>query len=52
MEEVGLLTPQALRTSCLRTGQVGYIIAGLRSTRQARIGDTMLTYILENFVIN
>lgn len=41
VQEVGLLTPQALRTGELRAGQVGYVIAGLRSTRQARIGDTM-----------
>jgi GTP-binding protein LepA len=41
VQEVGLLTPQSLRTGELRTGQVGYVIAGLRSTRQARIGDTM-----------
>jgi len=41
VQDVGLLTPIALRTGSLRTGQVGYVIAGLRSTRQARIGDTM-----------
>lgn len=41
VQEVGVLTPQSLRTKELRTGQVGYIIAGLRSTRQARIGDTI-----------
>lgn len=41
VQEVGILTPTALRTTVLRPGQVGYIIAGMRSTRQARIGDTM-----------
>eukprot|EP01039_Chlorochromonas_danica_P006650 gene6651-7350_t len=41
VQEVGLLTPQPLRTGRLAAGQVGYVIAGLRSTRQARIGDTM-----------
>lgn len=41
VQEVGILTPQSVRTSELRAGQVGYVIAGLRSTRQARIGDTM-----------
>lgn len=41
VQEIGLLTPQSLRTSELYAGQVGYVIAGLRSTRQARIGDTM-----------
>lgn len=41
VQEVGILTPQPLRTGSLRVGQVGYVIGGLRSTRQARIGDTM-----------
>jgi GTP-binding protein LepA len=41
VQEIGILTPQSVRTSMLRAGQVGYVIAGLRSTRQARIGDTM-----------
>ena len=39
--EVGFLTPVALRTGYLRPGQVGYVIGGMKSTRQARIGDTM-----------
>lgn len=41
VQEIGILTPLSIRTSELRAGQVGYVIAGLRSTRQARIGDTM-----------
>ncbi len=41
VQDIGLLTPHALRTKSLRAGQVGYVIAGLRSTRQARLGDTM-----------
>lgn len=41
VQEVGILTPKMLRTNSLSTGQVGYVIAGMRATRQARIGDTM-----------
>ena len=41
VQEIGLLTPNPLRTSMIKTGQVGYVICGMRSTRQARIGDTM-----------
>jgi GTP-binding protein LepA len=41
VQEIGILTPTPLRTNVLKTGQVGYVIAGMRSTRQARIGDTM-----------
>lgn len=41
VQEIGLLTPGTLRTRILGTGQVGYVIAGLKSTRQARIGDSV-----------
>lgn len=41
VQEIGILTPTPLRTSSLTTGQVGYVICGMRTTRQARIGDTM-----------
>ena len=41
IQEVGILLPKQLRTKSLSCGQVGYVIAGLRSTRQARVGDTM-----------
>ena len=40
-QEIGILTPRSLRTGELSVGQVGYVIAGMRSTRQARIGDTV-----------
>lgn len=41
VQEIGLLTPTQLRTGMLACGQVGYVIAGLRSTKQAQSGDTM-----------
>lgn len=41
VQEIGVLAPEPLRTGVISTGQVCYVIAGLRSTRQARIGDTM-----------
>jgi GTP-binding protein LepA len=41
VQEVGILSPEPIRTGLMTQGQVGYVIAGLRSTRQARIGDTM-----------
>jgi GTP-binding protein LepA len=47
VQDVGLLTPAPLRTHRLTAGQVGYVVSGIRSTRQARIGDTM--YIPEDF---
>ncbi|CAM9278328.1 unnamed protein product [Ascophyllum nodosum] len=42
VQEVGLLTPGPTRTGALYPGQVGYMIAGMRSTRQATMGDTIM----------
>ncbi len=41
VQDVGVLCPYQLRTGRLLTGQVGYVIAGMRSTRQAQMGDTL-----------
>lgn len=40
VSQVGLLTPEPAATQQLRTGQVGYVITGMKSTRSARLGDT------------
>jgi translation elongation factor EF-4 len=37
---VGLLTPEAHPTQALLTGQVGYLICGLKNVKAARVGDT------------
>eukprot|EP00899_Mesostigma_viride_P017083 jgi/Mesvir1/25376/Mv01418-RA.2 len=39
--EVGILTPELRPTGVLYTGQVGYLISGMKSTRDARVGDTL-----------
>lgn len=41
LQEIGVMTPKMARTGSLIGGQVGYVICGMRSTRQARVGDTM-----------
>ena len=33
--------PELTPTGVLYTGQVGYVITGMRSTKEARIGDTL-----------
>jgi translation elongation factor EF-4 len=44
VQDIGVLTGLGhLRTGLLRTGQVGYVISGMRSIRQAKSGDTMYT---------
>jgi len=41
VEEVGYLTPKPVKAERLRTGEVGYVIAGIKKLRNARIGDTV-----------
>jgi GTP-binding protein LepA len=41
VEEVGYLTPKPVKADRLRTGEVGYVIAGIKKLRNARIGDTV-----------
>ena len=45
VEEVGIFTPQMQPTTELKTGAVGYLIAGIRDIDNAKIGDT-ITYHL------
>ena len=39
--EVGEFTPSYSATPDLKAGQVGYIVTGLKSTSEARVGDTV-----------
>lgn len=39
--EVGALKPDMTPNEALRTGEIGYIVTNLRSTREARVGDTV-----------
>ncbi len=41
VEEVGVFTPEMKPTEGLGTGEVGYVIAGIKDLRQARVGDTI-----------
>ena len=41
VEEIGYLTPKPVKADRLRTGEVGYLIAGIKKLRNARIGDTI-----------
>ncbi|EQC33182.1 translation factor GUF1 like, mitochondrial [Saprolegnia diclina VS20] len=40
VQEVGVLLPHRFPTKGLYAGQVGYIIAGMKTTTEARVGDT------------
>ena len=39
--EVGVLTPKMEKKASLQTGGVGYIVTNLKSTGEARVGDTV-----------
>ncbi|KAJ6421676.1 hypothetical protein OIU84_028955 [Salix udensis] len=39
--DVGIMHPELTPTGVLLTGQVGYIVSGMRSTKEARVGDTL-----------
>ena len=41
--EVGHLSPTMLADSTLTTGEIGYIVTNLKTTRDARVGDTITT---------
>jgi GTP-binding protein LepA len=41
--EPGALRPQMSPTKELKAGEIGYIVTNLRSTREARVGDTVTT---------
>ncbi|RVW71658.1 Translation factor GUF1-like, mitochondrial [Vitis vinifera] len=39
--DVGIMHPELKSTGVLLTGQVGYVVSGMRSTKEARVGDTL-----------
>lgn len=45
VEEVGIFTPQMESVNVLKTGAVGYLIAGIREIEHAKIGDTITNHL-------
>ena len=41
VEKVGIFTPETKEVSQLNPGEIGYIIAGIKSVGDARVGDTI-----------
>ncbi|MBM3893100.1 elongation factor 4 [Candidatus Dependentiae bacterium] len=39
--ELGLMYPEPLQQQALYTGQVGYVITGMKTVKEARVGDTL-----------
>ena len=38
--DIGLMYPEPTSTNALYTGQVGYLISGMKTVKEARVGDT------------
>ncbi|HET8561816.1 MAG TPA: translation elongation factor 4 [Marmoricola sp.] len=41
MLEVGVISPEPVKTADLGVGEVGYLITGVKDVRQSRVGDTV-----------
>jgi GTP-binding protein LepA len=41
VESLGVFTPKSLARSELRAGQVGFVIAGIKDLKHAKVGDTL-----------
>ncbi|MHB8094601.1 MAG: translation elongation factor 4 [Candidatus Aminicenantales bacterium] len=41
VEELGYLTPKPVKADRIQTGEVGYVIAGMKNLAHARIGETI-----------
>lgn len=40
VQDLGILMPRPTATEVLKTGQVGFLIAGMKTSKEARLGDT------------
>ena len=43
--EVGVISPDPVKSGSLRVGEVGYIITGVKEVRQSRVGDTVTSAV-------
>ena len=41
VEEVGYLTPKLTKSDSIKTGEVGYLVAGIRDIHEIKMGDTI-----------
>ena len=40
VEQVGVFTPKAKQRECLKPGEVGFVVSGIKELKDARVGDT------------
>lgn len=44
IREIGIMYPDRIPTGSLSTGQVGYIVPGMKASKEAKIGDTLMHF--------
>lgn len=44
-EEIGVMNPEQCKVDTLKSGEIGYIIAGVKTVEDARVGDTITSSV-------
>ena len=45
VEQVGVFTPKAKERDCLKPGEVGFVVSGIKELKDARVGDTITSMV-------
>ena len=45
VEQVGVFTPKAKERTCLKPGEVGFVVSGIKELKDARVGDTITSVV-------
>ena len=45
VEQVGGFTPKAKERDCLKPGEVGFVVSGIKELKDARVGDTITSVV-------
>ena len=45
VEQVGVFTPKAKERDCLKPGEVGFVVSGIKELKDARVGDTSTSVV-------
>ena len=45
VEQVGVFTPKAKTRECLKPGEVGFVVSGIKELKDARVGDTITSAV-------
>ena len=45
VEQVGVFTPKAKERDCLKPGEVGFVVSGIKELNDARVGDTITSVV-------